>query len=107
MDACEPMTFPKDTKTLVLVFLCVILALFAGTLNAAHIHTDGTLKHADCSLCVAAHVTAQPGPAPAPAPAVVPVVLLEQLPPLLHLPGTPETFALFTRPPPAAAPLSA
>jgi hypothetical protein len=80
--------------------LCVLLVVVAGTVEVAHTHADA-VTHADCSLCVAAHVTVQLVQTPAPAPAVAVVATLETEP-LAVLPAALSTFALFTRPPPAA-----
>jgi hypothetical protein len=79
--------------------LCMLLVVVAGTAQVAHTHADG-MAHADCSLCVAAHVTVQRAKTPAPVPSVAVVTVLEAEPPSV-LPIALLTFALFTRPPPA------
>ena len=84
-----------------LALLCVLLVVVAGIVQVAHIHADGAVTHADCSLCVAAHVTVHLVQRPAPAPSVV-VVAVTETAPLSFLPAALSTFALFTRPPPAA-----
>jgi hypothetical protein len=82
--------------------LCILLVVVSGTLQVAHTHTDGADAHANCSLCVAAHVTVQLVQSPFPAPTISVVSILEALPPSV-VPSALSTFALFTRPPPVAA----
>jgi hypothetical protein len=85
---------------LLLGLLCVALLIFAGTLSVAHGHNDGTIDHADCTLCVAAHATVHLVAALPVAPATVVFTRVETtLPPAR--PRTLSRFALFTRPPPA------
>jgi hypothetical protein len=84
---------------ILLALLCVLLVVVAGTVQVAHTHADGAVTHADCSLCVAAHITVQLVQTPAPAPSVAVVTVLEAEPPTV-LPIALSTFALFTRPPP-------
>jgi hypothetical protein len=85
-----------------LALACVLLVAVFGTVQAAHIHTDGADTHANCSLCTAAHITVHLVQTPSPAPAAPVVAVLESVPPVV-LPSALSTFALFTRPPPAAA----
>jgi hypothetical protein len=80
--------------------LCVLLVVVAGTVQVAHTHADAA-NHADCSLCVAAHVAVHLVQSPVPAPTVAVVAKLESEPRSI-LPAALSTFALFTRPPPAA-----
>jgi hypothetical protein len=80
--------------------LCVLLVVVAGTVQVAHTHADAA-THADCSLCVAAHVSVHLVQTPIPAPSVAVFSTLETEP-LSFLPAALSTFALFTRPPPAA-----
>jgi hypothetical protein len=84
-----------------LAFFCILLVVVAGTVQVAHSHADGTDTHADCSLCSAAHVIVHLVQTPAPAPSVAVVIQVEAEPPTV-LPVALSTFALFTRPPPAA-----
>lgn len=83
-----------------LALACVLLVVVAGTVQVAHTHADGAANHADCSLCVAAHVTVQLVQTLVPAPSVAVVAKLETEPRSV-LPAVLSTFALFTRPPPA------
>ena len=83
-----------------LVWLCVLLVTFCGTLQAVHTHPNGDALHADCSLCATAHVAPQVVQSPVPAPAVAVFAVLEVQPQTIA-PAAPSTFALFTRPPPA------
>jgi hypothetical protein len=87
--------------TLVLAFVCILLVVVAGTVQVAHSHTGNADTHADCSLCAAAHITIHPAQTPAPAPSISVVSRVEVDPPSV-LPVALSTFALFTRPPPAA-----
>jgi hypothetical protein len=90
---------------LLLVFFCIALIVFGGTISVAHSHPKGDISHADCALCVAAHVTIHSTEAPA----VIPVVHVFATVHVAFPPARPETltsFALYTRPPPANAHLS-
>ena len=84
-----------------LALLCVLLVILAGAVQVAHTHADRTDAHANCSLCAAAHITVHLVQAPAPVAAASVVATLDALPPSV-LTGALLTFALFTRPPPAA-----
>jgi hypothetical protein len=86
---------------ILLALLCVLLVFVAGTAQVAHTHADGSDAHADCSLCAAAHVTVQLVQTPAPAPTATVIAVFEALPEPV-VPSVLSTFALFTRPPPAA-----
>ena len=86
--------------------LCALLVVFAGVVQVAHTHADQMATHADCSLCVAAHITVHLTPSPAPAP-VSPVVTAVEVEPTCARATALSTFALFTRPPPAASPAAA
>ncbi len=87
---------------ILLALLCVLLVFVAGTAQVAHTHANGVNTHADCSLCAAAHVTVQLEQTPAPVPSIAVVAVMEALPAPVA-PSVLSTFALFTRPPPAAA----
>jgi hypothetical protein len=100
MGAKYPSQGTQSSWTVLLALLCVLLVVVAGTVQVAHIHSDGTAAHADCSLCSAAHVTIHLAQTPAPAPPITVVTVLETLP-LPVAPSVLSTFALFTRPPPA------
>ena len=80
--------------------LCLALVVFGSTVQVAHNHPGGDISHADCSLCLTAHVVAQVVSNPVPIPAVLVLAAVEEtLPqPKTH---TLSVFALFTRPPPA------
>lgn len=83
-----------------LALACVLLVVVAGTVQVAHTHADGAVTHADCSLCVAAHIAVHLAETPVPAPSVaVSSELVTE--PRSILPAALSTFALFTRPPPA------
>jgi hypothetical protein len=86
--------------------LCVLLVVFAGLVQVGHSHIGRAGIHADCSLCVAAHVTLQAAENPVPAPAAAVAAATERT---VVLPGarSHSSFALFTRPPPAAAAVAA
>jgi hypothetical protein len=74
-------------------------------LSVAHSHPQGDVRHADCALCVTAHVVVQP------VTAYVSVDIAQVFTPV-HVPlsSAPSQnispFALFTRPPPVNARLS-
>jgi hypothetical protein len=91
----------QSTWRILLALLCVLLVAVAGTVQVVHTHTDGTDTHADCSLCAAAHVTVHLAHTPAPAPTVRVIAVLETHP-ASAVSSALSTFALFTRPPPAA-----
>jgi hypothetical protein len=84
-----------------LALMCVLLVVVAGTVQVAHSHADGEVTHADCSLCVAAHIAVHLAQTPVEAPPVALVTALEAEPPSI-MPVPLSTFALFTRPPPVA-----
>ena len=83
------------------MLVCVLLVAVSGTVQVAHTHSDRADVHANCTLCVAAHVSVHPVQTPAPVPAAAVAVLLEAVPPSTAVHATLHTFALFTRPPPA------
>lgn len=90
---------------LLLVFLCIGLIVFGGTISVAHSHAKGEVSHADCALCVAAHVTIHSTAAPA----IIPVAHVFAAVHVAIPPARPQTlssFALYTRPPPVNAHLS-
>jgi hypothetical protein len=84
-----------------LAWVCVLLVVLCGTLQAVHTHPNGTAFHADCSLCAAAHVTAQVAQSPVAVPQAS-IVAVHELSPASVPPTALSTFALFTRPPPDA-----
>lgn len=98
---------PKSTSPnawRLLAYLCIVLVLVLGVVQAAHSHPDRVF-HADCTLCATAHVAVHPT-AP---PIVLDVTHVEALVEALVLPtrqANVVTFALFTRPPPANASLA-
>jgi hypothetical protein len=94
-------TNAKQRGRILLAVLCVLLVVVFGVVQVAHTHSDGAATHADCGLCVAAHVSVQVAYAPAAAPPVVVFTAVETVPASVTPPSL-STFALFTRPPPAA-----
>jgi hypothetical protein len=91
----------RRTGTALLALLCVLLAVLAGVAQVAHVHADGNAEHANCSLCVVAHVGVQAAASPAP---VQPLVVTARVEPRAerHPAYRLGAFALFIRPPPAA-----
>lgn len=86
--------------------VCALLVVLAGALQVAHIHPVQAVSHADCSLCVVAHVTLDAGQQPMhPAPSAV-ATAVEMLS-LESDPTASSEFALFTRPPPAQVGIAA
>jgi hypothetical protein len=80
--------------------LCIWLVLLGGVLSAAHTHAQGDVSHADCGLCVAAHMAVQVA-APPPQIVVVQVFTeVEAFRPVARLQFIPQ-FDLYSRPPPA------
>jgi hypothetical protein len=84
---------------LLLAILCVLLVVVSGAVQAAHIHSDGTDGHANCSLCATAHIVVHLVQTPAPAQTAAVIAVLQSLPPTALSSGF-STFALFNRPPP-------
>lgn len=89
---------------LILGLLCVALVVLAGTLSVSHGHEDG-IAHADCGLCATAHVTVQQAATLTLGP-VAPVFTRVEVSLPAARPRKLARFALYTRPPPANAPLS-
>ncbi len=81
--------------------MCILLLVVAGAVQVAHTHSDGAATHADCGLCTTAHISVQIVYAPASAPPVAVASAIEPIH-VTVLPPALTTFALFTRPPPAA-----
>jgi hypothetical protein len=81
---------------------CVLLVMFAGVVQVTHTHLDRTPNHANCSLCVAAHLALGVAHSPVPTPAASMAGAVE----LAFIRSgirSLSVFALFTRPPPVAA----
>ena len=89
----------RSLRTLLAV-VCVLLVLFAGTVQAVHSHLGCPDPHANCSLCVTAHVAVHLIQTQEPASAARVVAAVETLPPA-ELPSGVSAFSHFTRPPPA------
>jgi hypothetical protein len=82
--------------------LCALLVVFAGVVQVTHAHINSMAPHANCSLCVAAHITVHLAQSLAPASIAAAVTRVDVL--QIHASaGALSTFALFTRPPPAAS----
>lgn len=84
-----------------MALVCALLVVFAGVVQVAHTHPGQCGTHADCSLCVAAHLTVQMAQSPAPAPPVQVIAVFEAAP-VRSAASALSTFALFTRPPPTS-----
>jgi hypothetical protein len=87
---------------LLLGLLCLGLVVLGSTIQVAHSHPSGDISHADCSLCLTAHVVAQVVSNPAPIPETRVVAAVEESLPEVR-PATLSVFALFTRPPPVVS----
>jgi len=87
---------------LAVAVLCALLIVFAGVVQVAHTHPGSAATHADCSLCVAAHITVHLAQSPAPA-LLTAVVTRVEVTPVRVRASALSTYALFTRPPPASA----
>jgi hypothetical protein len=92
--------------SLLLSLLCISLVVACGTIQVVHVHPQGDFSHADCALCVTAHVSVQLAQSAVTLHHVAPVISAIEA----FVAPTPNqtisTFALFTRPPPVDAPLS-
>jgi len=86
--------------------LCAFLVVLAGAVQVAHSHPVATASHADCSLCVAAHIALQAPQTPAQAAPSAVVTAVEVAPVQVGRTAV-RSFALFTRPPPQVAELPA
>ena len=89
----------RSSWRLLLGVLCIGLVILGCTLAVSHTHSQGNPTHADCALCVTAHVAIQP------VAAYVTVDVTQVLTPVhVRLFSAPSQnispFALFTRPPP-------
>lgn len=88
---------------LILAVLCLAVVVLGSTAQVAHTHAGGDISHADCSLCVTAHVVAQVVANPTPLPATLVVCEVTESAPKVRR-AWHGTFALFTRPPPPPVP---
>ncbi|NYF89302.1 hypothetical protein RBB79_07105 [Tunturiibacter empetritectus] len=79
--------------------LCVLLVLATGTIQAVHSHPVGDISHADCALCVTAHVAVEVAQPPVALVVASVVSAVEVFDPSTRT-KTFFTFALYTRPPP-------
>jgi hypothetical protein len=84
-------------KTL-LALLCIVLVMATATIELTHSHMDG--EHADCALCVVAHVVIQAISAPALLVLFARIAAVALAARMLIL-AKASIFAFFTRPPPA------
>lgn len=85
---------------LLLAILCVLLVLVSGSIQAVHMHANGDVSHADCSLCVTAHV-AQTVAAPVVSLSFIPVIFRVETVATTTRVRSICVFALYIRPPPA------
>lgn len=83
---------------ILLVLLCVVLVMATATVELTHHHSDG--EHADCALCVVAHVVIQTVTAPALIVLFARIAAVALAARVLIL-AKATLFAFFTRPPPA------
>ena len=95
----------RSSWPLLVGLLCIALVLLSGTLSVTHVHAQGELTHADCGLCATAHLAAEVV-TPAPAPPVAQVFARVETARPVSRPRTHVASNLFTRPPPANAPLA-
>lgn len=101
MAGLYPIRRPGPRWRLLLAVVCVFLAVLVGVVQIVHVHADGTDGHANCSLCVSAHMSVHGVEEQALA---VPVRLVRRVEYAQQSwPVRPSVLlALFTRPPPAA-----
>jgi len=83
---------------ILLALLCIVLVVATATVELTHSHADG--EHADCALCVAAHIVPQIAIAPALIILFARIAAVALAARVLAL-AKATFFALFTRPPPA------
>jgi hypothetical protein len=89
----------KCSWRIFLALLCILLVLATGMVHAVHSHPVGDISHADCALCVTAHVAVEVAQPPVTLTVVSVVSAIEVFDPPARM-KTFFTFALFTRPPP-------
>jgi hypothetical protein len=81
-----------------LALLCIVLVMATATVELTHHHADG--EHADCALCVVAHVVIQTVTAPALIALFARIAAVAMAARVLIM-AKATIFAFFTRPPPA------
>jgi hypothetical protein len=82
---------------ILLALLCIVLVVATATVELTHSHADG--EHADCALCVTAHVVIQTISAPALLVLFACIAAVAMAARVLIL-AKATIFDLFTRPPP-------
>ncbi|WP_353071691.1 hypothetical protein [Tunturiibacter gelidiferens] len=105
MFSLRPKTNTQGSWRIFLALLCVLLVLATGTIQAVHSHPVDDISHADCALCVTAHVAVEVAQPPVTLFVASVVSAIEVFDPTTRT-KTFFTFALFTRPPPVNAHLS-
>jgi hypothetical protein len=95
----RPKPNAQGSWRILLALLCVLLVLATGTIQAVHSHPVGDISHADCALCVTAHVAVEVAQPPVALVVASVVSAVEVFDPSTRT-KTFFTFALFTRPPP-------
>lgn len=98
MPARRPSPFALSPWRTLLVLLCVVLVIATATVELTHHHADG--QHADCALCVVAHVVIQTVSAPALLVLFACIAAVALAARALVL-AKATIFAFYTRPPPA------
>jgi len=99
MFSLRPKPNAQGSWRIFLALLCVLLVLATGTIQAVHSHPVGDISHADCALCIAAHVAVDVAQPPVALVVASVVSAVEVFDPPTRM-RTFFTFALFTRPPP-------
>jgi hypothetical protein len=94
------------SKTLrsLIVLLCLVVVLVAGSAALLHSHPTGTTEAA-CSLCAVAHLTAVPVPVAA-TPVLISDIRLLPPPPSVAAYAARFHFSTYVRPPPSSTPRS-
>jgi len=85
---------------MLLAVVCVLLVVLSGTVQVVHSHLGCPDPHANCSLCVTAHVAVHLTQAQAPV-ASARVVARVMAPQPALLPSGFSAFSHYTRPPPS------
>ena len=94
-----PKSNMQSSWRIFLALLCVLLVLATGSIQAVHSHPVGEISHADCALCVTAHVAVEVAQPPVTLAVASVVSAIEVFEPPTRM-KTFFTFALYTRPPP-------
>jgi hypothetical protein len=100
MEGSARKTGAVSSLRVILALVCVLLVVLSGTIGVVHSHAGSDDGHANCSLCLAAHVTVHLSQAQTPEPAAPVFARVTALPPV-EIRSSFSAFSYFTRPPPS------